>query len=154
MCCERFLIYPRCAHPKYSMGFIYHCLSYGEKGRPCVSNSGQHFKDYVFIIEDARTQRFLDGREFSIPGGWKAEIELGYKGYCHNCVEGRTQPKTDREREEFLDDYLGEHERWLRENDRRRKLAMEQQRLMHKFKDNKGDSGASGASGAWMVETD
>jgi hypothetical protein len=151
MCCERFLIYPRCAHARSCIGFIYYCPSYGSRGRPCVNNSGLPYKDYVFIIEDRRTQLFLDGREFSVSGGWKAEIALGYKGYCHNCLEGRTEPKTDREREEFLDDYLGEYDRWVRENDRRRKLVMEQERMMHRFK---GDKGESGASGPWTVETD
>lgn len=148
MCCEKFLIYPRCAHPKSSMGIIYHCPSYASKGRTCVSDLGIPYKDYEFIVEDTRTQRFLDGREFSIPGGWKAEVALGYRGYCHNCMEGMTQPKTQGERQDFLDGYLGEYERWDRGKERRKKLALEQERLLEKFRREKG------GSEAWTTEAD
>jgi hypothetical protein len=140
MCCEKFLIYARCAHPKSSMGIIYHCPYYLDRGRICVNNQGLTFKDYEFIIEDARTECFLEGQEVAISGGWKTEIALGYKGYCINCVEGRMQPRTESEREDFLDGYLGEHDKWDREKQKRKKLAAEQERLMERFKKEKGDT--------------
>jgi hypothetical protein len=134
MCCEKLLIYARCAHPKSSMGTIYHCPSYPSRGRTCVNNHGHIVKGYDFIIEDDRTQRFLEGREYPGPGGWKAEIELGYKGYCPNCVEGNSEPLNNRQREEFLDVYLGEYESWERDRVNREKLIVEQERLMERLK--------------------
>jgi hypothetical protein len=142
MCRETFLIYPRCGHPKSSMGTIYHCPAYVYNGRTCVNNHGQTYKDYEFHIEDTRTQRFLDGRDCALPGGWKAEIAKGYKGYCGNCVEGRSEPMRKGQKEDFLDGYLGEHARWERERENRKKLAVEQERLMEKFRREKGESEA------------
>ncbi|KAF7507620.1 hypothetical protein GJ744_010290 [Endocarpon pusillum] len=131
------LIYPRCGHVKSSMGIIYHCPSWAAKGRTCLNEIGLTFKDYNFIIEDTRTQCFLESHEPSIPGDWKTEIALGYKGYCNNCVEGRTEPRNERQRQEFLDVYLGEYERWGREAEKRKKMAVEQERLIQNFKTQK-----------------
>jgi hypothetical protein len=97
-------------------------------------------KGYDFIIEDERTQRFLDRREFPIAGGWKAEIALGFKGYCPNCMEGNSKPLTEREREEFLEGLLGEHEVWEKERKNREKLMVEQERLMARLKKEKRES--------------
>ena len=96
------------------MGTIYHCPSYVSHGRACVNHSGQVYKDYAYIIEDSRTQLFLDRREYLIPGGWKAEIARGFKGYCNNCMEGRSEPMDMRAREDFLDVYLGKYDSWGR----------------------------------------
>ncbi|ERF73209.1 hypothetical protein EPUS_03050 [Endocarpon pusillum Z07020] len=137
MCRETLLIYPRCGHVKSSMGIIYHCPSWAAKGRTCLNDIGLTFKDYTFIIEDTRTQRFLDSHETSIPGDWKTEIALGYKGYCNNCVEGRTEPRNERQRQDFLDVYLGEYERWGREAEKRKKMAVEQERLIQNFRTQK-----------------
>jgi len=67
---------------------------------------------------------------------------LGYKGYCDDCMEGRSEPRTRREREEFLNGYLGDHERWQREGEQTRKLLAEQERLMEKLRRQKGESEA------------
>lgn len=138
MCCEKFLIYPRCGHPQSAMGTIYHCPSYPSRGRTCVNSHGQTYKDFEFIIEDTRTKRYVEGLEHPIPGGWKAEVANGYKGYCNNCLKGRSEPRTLREREEFVNEYLGEHERWESEKGKRSKLVREQERLMEKLKREKG----------------
>jgi hypothetical protein len=142
MCCEKLLIYARCAHPKSSMGTVYHCPSYLSRGRTCVNNQGHTFKGYDYIIEDNRTQRFLDGREYPVLGGWKAEIALDYKGFCPNCVEGSSEPLNKRQREDFLDVYLGDHERWETERENREKLIAEQERLMERLKKEKRESEA------------
>lgn len=124
------------------MGTIYHCPYYLSRGRTCVNNLGLTIKDYAFIIEDSRTERYLDGRENQVSGDWKAEIALGYKGYCNNCVNGRSEPRTRRERQEFLVGYLGEHETWNSEKEKTKKLAVEQERLMEKFRREKGETEA------------
>lgn len=46
------------------------------------------------------------------------------------------------QKEDFLDGYLGEHTRWERERENRKKLAVEQERLMEKFRREKGESEA------------
>lgn len=99
-----------------------------------MNDHGQTYKDYEYIIEDARTKKYVEGHDHPISGGWKAEIALGYKGYCSNCVEGKSQPRSHREREEFLDGYLGEHERWQSEKEKRKRLVREQERLMEKLR--------------------
>ena len=81
------------------------------RGRICTNNHGQVNKDYDYIIDDKRTEQYLNGHYDRIAGGYKSEIALGYQGYCHNCVEGRSEPLYEREGEEFLEGYLGEHER-------------------------------------------
>jgi hypothetical protein len=124
------------------MGTIYICPGYVSRGRTCVNNNGQPYKDYAFIIEDTRTQVFVDGREYPIAEGWKAEIARGFKGFCNNCVEGRSEPMTVREKEEFLDGYLGEYDRWGRDREQRRKLAVEQERLMERIRKEKKESEA------------
>lgn len=124
------------------MGNIYHCQFYPSRGRICVNNHGLTFKDFTYIIEDKRTQNYVDGREIPLSGGWKAEIARGYKGYCNNCMQGRTEPRTESEREEFLDGYLGEHERWSRDKEKRKKLAIEQERIMERLRRDKGETEA------------
>lgn len=52
------------------------------------------------------------------------------------------EPKTGRDRDDFLNVYLGEYERWGREMARTKKVAMEQERLMDKFRKEKGVSEA------------
>ena len=130
------------------MGIIYHCPSYPSRNRTCVNEQGVTYKDYDFIIEDTHTQQFLDGREHPNHGGWKVEVALGFKGYCKNCIEGRTEPRNQTEREEFLDGYLGEHKRWDKEKEKRRKLVVEQERLLEKLRKEKGENEA------WMTEAD
>ena len=76
------------------------------------------------------------------------EVALGFKGYCKNCIEGRTEPRNQTEREEFLDGYLGEHKRWDKEKEKRRKLVVEQERLLEKLRKEKGENEA------WMTEAD
>lgn len=142
MCRELFLIYPRCGHPMSSMGTIDRCPSYGSNSRVCVNAHGQMYKDWDFHVEDTRTQRYIDGQDYEIRGGWKAEIEQGYKGYCRNCVEGRTEPMDEREKDEFLDGYLGEYMRVHREREKRKNLAEEQARLLEKFAKEKAENEA------------
>ena len=124
------------------MGSIHICPSYVTRGRACVNSNGQPHKDFAYIIEDTHTQVFIDGGEYPILGGWKAEIARGFKGYCNDCVEGRSEPMTASEKLEFLDGYLGEYERWEGEREKRRKLAMEQERLLERIRREKRDSEA------------
>lgn len=137
MCRELLRVYPRCGHPKSSMGPIYNCPLYASRGRTCVNDYGQTYKDYEFIIEDIRTEYFVNGQEYAIHGGWRAEIEQGYKGYCHHCVEGRLEPMDENDKRDFLEGYLGDYGRW----ERRKRFVAEQESLMERFKHHKGETG-------------
>lgn len=57
-------------------------------------------------------------------------------------MEGRSEPMNARERLEFLDGYLGEYERWEGEREKRRKLALEQERLLERIRKEKRESDA------------
>jgi hypothetical protein len=45
------------------------------------------------------------------------------------------------DKREFLEGYLGDHQRWGRERERRDQLVAEQESLMEKFKQHKGETG-------------
>jgi hypothetical protein len=147
MCREILLIFPQCGHPKSSIGTIYHCPSYASRGRTCVNTYGQTYKDYELHFEDARSRHCFVKHDFPIKGDLKAEIAQGYKGYCHHCVEGRLVPMEKSDMKEFLNGYLGEHERWTKEKEKREKLAVEQERLIERLKKEKGEN-------EWWTEAD
>lgn len=45
-------------------------------------------------------------------------------------------------REDFLDDYLGEYDRWEREKEKQKKLAAEAEKLIDKIQKEKAESDA------------
>lgn len=55
-------------------------------------------------------------------------------------MEGRLEPMEKSDMKDFLDGYLGEHERWVKEKEKREKLAAEQERLIERFKKEKGEN--------------
>jgi hypothetical protein len=153
MCHEKFFIYPRCSHPASTMGTLYLCSHYVAQTsnpdphtksptRTCINAGCAPFKDYAYIIEDQRTSLYIRN-DFQdtfpiVEGGWEAEIKAGVKGYCRGCKEGRSEPLTERQRKEFVEDYLGEWRRFCREREKRRRAIEQQERVLERLRRENG----------------
>lgn len=98
-----------------------------------MNDTGQLCKDYELIADDPPVHRFNQDRRTSRSGGFEKRVTDASNAFCHNCLEGKSEPLNEEQRDSFLDDYLGEYTRMKKDWSRKARQEAQQEDLIAHF---------------------
>ena len=139
MCFEKFEAYPRCGHLKSPMGILHPCELFATQGRTCTNEYNKLPRDIDYIIPDEAAKQYLEGHDKPLEGGWKEAMAQGLKGFCQNCVMGRSEPLNQQQRDEVWH-HFRDYPQWKQEQERQRKYEARQERWLRGLKSSDSDT--------------